>query len=70
MTSGQTMLYSPEGKLYFAGGITESRGHLGPNTGSRTIASVVESGIASLKREHTYGCVLFSEKEIKGYKQN
>jgi hypothetical protein len=69
MTSGQVMLFSPEGKLYYAGGITESRGHVGVNAGSRAIASVAETGIPSEKREHTYGCVLFSEKEMQDYKR-
>lgn len=69
MTSGQVMVYSPQGDLAYAGGITESRGHVGPNNGSRSIASVVESGITNIKTQPTFGCMLFTEDEIAEYKK-
>ena len=69
LTSGQVMLYSHNGELNYAGGITESRGHIGANAGSRSIASVIDTGKASLKMEHTFGCVLFNEAELKEYKR-
>jgi hypothetical protein len=67
MTSGQVMVYSPDGKLVFAGGITESRGHIGSNAGSRSIASVVNTGISIISSQRTLGCILFSEKELREY---
>ena len=67
LTSGQVMLYSPNGKLEYAGGITESRGHIGANAGSRAIASIVETGVSNSKREHAFGCALFNEAEMKEY---
>ena len=41
MTSGQTALYDPAGNLLFQGGITETRGHAGDNTGCEAIESLV-----------------------------
>lgn len=70
MTSGQVMVYSPKGHLYYAGGITESRGHVGSNAGSRSIANIVETNKPSSKAEHTFGCVLFNESEMKAYKRD
>src|SRR5882724_6964427 len=40
-TSGQALLYSADGRLLFAGGITESRGHAGDNAGRSAIAALV-----------------------------
>src|SRR5262249_53212986 len=40
-TSGQALLYSADGRLLFAGGITDSRGHIGDNAGRSTIESLV-----------------------------
>lgn len=60
LTSGQTMLYAPEGNLLFQGGITESRGHEGDNPGSREITRIVSSPyiINSHGRTPTFGCHL------------
>jgi hypothetical protein len=63
-TSGQAMLYSPEGHLLFAGGITESRGHSGDNAGRSLIEALVNHEIDpnSAQRASTpvYGCPLFA----------
>lgn len=40
-TSGQALLYGPDGTLLFAGGITESRGHEGDNAGRSAITALV-----------------------------
>ncbi len=69
MTSGQTLVYSLEGKLVYAGGITESRGHTGDNTGARSIASVVETGKTIINTQPVFGCVLFSDREMKEYRK-
>jgi hypothetical protein len=66
VTSGETLLYSSDGNLLFAGGITESRGHIGDNAGRSTIESVVmaERQVPSTQPApaHTpvYGCPLFT----------
>jgi hypothetical protein len=55
-TSGQTYLFSPEGELLFAGGITPSRGHQGNSIGRERIIALVTE--ASIEREVTdvFGC--------------
>jgi hypothetical protein len=40
-TSGQALLYAPNGQLLFAGGITASRGHRGDNAGRDAITTLV-----------------------------
>lgn len=61
-TSGQALLYGADGRLLFAGGITESRGHSGDNAGRSAITSLVLGGSSHLSSAaHTpvYGCPLF-----------
>jgi hypothetical protein len=41
VTSGTVMLYRPEGTRVFAGGITASRGHEGPNVGLDRLATAL-----------------------------
>jgi hypothetical protein len=62
-TSGQALLYAADGRLLFAGGITESRGHQGDNAGRSAVAShVLGSGPpAQPSRTPVYGCPLFNE---------
>lgn len=43
LTSGQTFLYSPAGRLLFTGGITSARGHDGDNDGAQRIAAILTS---------------------------
>ena len=69
LTSGQAILYSPEGKLVFAGGLTETRGHIGESEGTRSIASAIETGQSLIKSTSTFGCILFSEIEMNKYKK-
>ncbi len=62
-TSGQALLYSTDGRLLFAGGITESRGHSGDNAGRSAIESLVlgtQAHIGTrLAMTPVYGCSLF-----------
>jgi hypothetical protein len=44
-TSGQTLLYSPGGRLLFHGGITAFRGHSGDNAGRSAITALVRGEI-------------------------
>jgi len=63
-TSGQALLYSPDGTLLFSGGITESRGHSGDNAGRSAITSLELQGTTTLPHAaHTpvYGCPLFKD---------
>jgi hypothetical protein len=61
-TSGQALLYSPDGTLLFSGGITESRGHNGDNAGRSAITSLVlhhTTKISVAAHTPVYGCPLF-----------
>src|SRR5215469_6390627 len=60
-TSGHTVLYSPNGKLLFSGGLTGSRGHLGDNPGFESVLKLINEGNASSTRTtaKVYGCELF-----------
>lgn len=64
-TSGQVLLYSTEGDLQFAGGITPSRGHTGTNPGTAAVMSAIVSdeGIDPLAPRNTpvFGCSIHEE---------
>ncbi len=61
-TSGQAMLFGRDGKLLFSGGITESRGHAGPNAGESAIVSIINGHGAPQNRSMVFGCS-FSRRE-------
>ncbi|HEV2970142.1 MAG TPA: hypothetical protein VGY55_09135 [Pirellulales bacterium] len=56
--SGETLLFSREGRLMFQGGITPSRGHEGDNAGRATVTALIESGKADSNRSPVFGCAL------------
>lgn len=58
-TSGQVLLYAPDGKLVFKGGITPARSHEGDNAGSDSILAYLQSGKALLSFTPVFGCALF-----------
>ena len=55
--SGQTFLYDRDGRLQFSGGVTMSRGHVGPNAGTEAIRHVLQSKPAA-STAAVFGCVL------------
>src|SRR6185295_11598556 len=57
-TSGQVLLYGPDGGLLFAGGLTPDRGHLGDSPGQHRILSLVKTGTADAKESLVFGCSL------------
>src|SRR5713226_7170642 len=59
-TSGQVILYSPDGGLLFSGGITVSRGHSGDNAGESAIESLINAGSANSDHSLVFGCPLFN----------
>ena len=59
-TSGLTLLYDATGRLRFAGGITEQRGHEGDNFGTRRIESLVKTGTADRADSPVFGCTLLN----------
>jgi len=54
--SGHAVLYGPEGRLRFSGGLTASRGHEGDNAGADTVAAVLAGRPPVAERTPTFGC--------------
>ncbi len=59
-TSGQTLVYAPDGELVFRGGITGSRGHAGDNHGKSAVLDLVGGGEPVPDRTAVFGCALSS----------
>ncbi|MDR3612449.1 MAG: hypothetical protein P4L53_02720 [Candidatus Obscuribacterales bacterium] len=59
-TSGQMMIYNPEGRLVFSGGITSSRGHFGDNLGLDTALQSIGKKRNTFECTDVYGCPLFA----------
>jgi hypothetical protein len=57
-TSGQVLLYDPDGRLRFRGGITPSRGHCGASAGQQAVCSIVLEGAAGSADTSVFGCSL------------
>ena len=64
-TSGYAVLYAPDGRLAFAGGITAGRGHEGDNAGEDAILDAINSGPAGgcPTRMPVFGCALFDDDD-------
>jgi hypothetical protein len=62
-TSGQALLYAVDGRLLFAGGITEARGHRGDNAGRAAVTALVRGTVRAAQPAPApvYGCPLFNE---------
>ena len=60
-TSGHTVLYSPDGRLLFAGGITGTRGHSGDNEGAELVVRAFFQKVNASQeaaRARVFGCAL------------
>ena len=57
-TSGHTLVFAPDGRLLFRGGITQSRGHAGDNAGASAIVSLVHNQKADQTSTFVFGCSL------------
>jgi hypothetical protein len=57
-TSGDVVLFSPQGKLLFHGGITSGRGHEGDNAGETALVALATGSAATCKNTPVYGCLL------------
>ncbi|RKH34648.1 hypothetical protein D7Y13_12755 [Corallococcus praedator] len=57
-TSGQVVLFSPEGEERFSGGITPARGHEGDSAGSLAIRALVGSQVPGSPAAPVFGCAL------------
>jgi hypothetical protein len=58
-TSGQTLLYGPDGNLKFQGGITLARGHAGDNAGRTALTELLLEGHSKQFKTAVFGCGLF-----------
>jgi hypothetical protein len=56
-TSGDVLLYLPNGEHAFHGGITAGRGHAGPNQGAQGVVSILE-GKRGEQAAPVFGCPL------------
>ena len=65
-TSGQTLLYDPNGSLRFQGGITVARGHGGDNPGRTALREIVRAGRSAEIKTPVFGCALFEAHCRKG----
>ncbi len=63
LTSGQTLLYSAEGRLLFSGGITSARGHEGNSLGKESMLEILNHRKSNLKQALVFGCSLFNKEE-------
>jgi len=60
-TSGQSLAYSADGRLLFAGGITPARGQQGESASATALAAALLSGRADAAGRRAFGCPLFDE---------
>jgi hypothetical protein len=65
--SGQVLLYAPNGRLRFTGGITAVRGHEGENASSDALIELVNNDRQGVIYAHVFGCSLEdpSRQELK-----
>jgi hypothetical protein len=54
--SGHTVVYAPDGRLLFSGGITRARGHIGDNAGRDAIISLLSNRQPIVSRTPVFGC--------------
>lgn len=57
-TSGHTLVYDPQGRLLFSGGITAGRGHYGANSASDTLIALLGGAVADSSVTQVFGCPL------------
>lgn len=62
--SGETLLFDAAGRLLFRGGITPSRGHIGPSAGSDAIVALLKQPAAVGVCISVYGCPLLSNDSL------
>ena len=65
-TSGHAFLYDCHGHLWFSGGITAARGHVGPSSGQEAVINAVTRGVRGPKHFPVFGCPLLAEVSDAG----
>lgn len=69
-TSGGAVLYTPDGRLAFAGGLTAARGHEGPSPGQRAVLAVLRGERAGANSAPVFGCPLEAESPPDAQESN
>jgi hypothetical protein len=62
-TSGQTLLYGPDGRLLFSGGMTVARGHEGDNAGLQAVLTILDGHRPATTEAPVFGCPLHDSPE-------
>jgi hypothetical protein len=57
-TSGEVAVYDGRGKRLFHGGLTASRGHVGPSMGRTRVTALLREGKADHASASVFGCAL------------
>lgn len=57
-TSGTAVVYAPDGRLLFHGGLTAARGHEGGNAGAEALAAIASRARPPVQCTAVYGCGL------------
>lgn len=58
LTSGHTLVYTPDAALAYSGGLTPTRAHEGPNTGSASLIELFNARASLASDAPVYGCPL------------
>ncbi len=61
-TSGLALLYDPEGRPAFRGGVTAGRGHEGDNPGREALLAMLTGREAGYGEADVFGCPLFDDE--------
>jgi hypothetical protein len=57
-TSGHTLVFDPNGRLVFSGGITATRGHAGANAGENGVLAALRQQTPEHSGTSVFGCSL------------
>jgi hypothetical protein len=57
-TSGHVLLYDPNGRLRYDGGITRARGHVGGNVGRAAVEALLRGEASPVNSGPVFGCPL------------
>ena len=64
-TSGHVLIYGPDGRLRFSGGITSGRGHEGSNCGSDAALDALVGWTGAVAESSTFGCPIVPEPVVE-----
>ncbi len=63
-TSGHTLVYTPDAALAYSGGLTPTRAHEGPNTGSASLIELFNARQSLASEAPVFGCPLCPDSPI------